>query len=154
MNQWAPEPYIRQRAYLLWKALVLGLALKLGGLSKLVFSQNLITIFLINQSLIWKLPDGRYGLCYYVLKWKYPNNSISQNRPFLDAAADWIFGAAAGTSPEGRCFWLTLRIIWTVSFEHMIAETMVPIWEQIKDWLISKIVIKFFSSKKLKVHQT
>ena len=30
--------------------------------------QNSIIYFLVNQSLIWKLPDGHHGLCYQVLE--------------------------------------------------------------------------------------
>ena len=57
--------------------------------------QTLITIFLINQSLILKLPAP----CYHVLKGNYPNNYLRKSkRRFLDTAADWIFGAAADSS--------------------------------------------------------
>ena len=45
----------------------LGLCLKFGGILKLLF-QNSITYFLVNQSLIWKLPDGHNSFCYHVLK--------------------------------------------------------------------------------------
>ena len=57
----------------------LGGAPTFGGISKLLF-QNSITYFLVNQSLIWKLPDGHNSLCYHVLKENYPNKFWSRSK--------------------------------------------------------------------------
>ena len=82
-----------------------GFSLKFGGLSKLFFFQNLITIFLIHQSLIRKLLDGRHGLCSHVLKGNYPNNSLRKSKTYvLDTVADCFFAAAADSSPKGGRF--------------------------------------------------
>ena len=51
------------------------------------------------------LLDGHNSLCYHVLKGNYPNKFLSESKTsVLDAAADWIFGAAVDCSPKGGRF--------------------------------------------------
>ena len=72
--------------------------------------------------------------------------------PPLDAAVDWIFGAAADCGPKGGRFWPTVEFIWVISLLFPDYCAHLGAFKLKIDWLGNKLWI-FEEKKVLKFHQ-